>query len=112
MGQVETGTVFEQTISVTSLEESLKNVRRVVLHLHKPTRNGESEIAILTSLPSTVKNAIEVAELYRKRWNIETMFQVLEKNFAGEIPGLGYPQAALFCFCLALVAYNTLAVIR
>ncbi len=38
--------------------------------------------------------------------------QVLEKNFAGEIPGLGYPQAALFCFCLALVAYNTLAVIR
>jgi hypothetical protein len=112
VGKVETGTVFEQAISVTGLEESLKNVRRVVLQLHKPTRNGESEIAILTSLPSSVKNAIEVAELYRKRWNIETMFQVLEKNFAGEIPGLGYPQAALFCFCLALVAYNTLAVIR
>jgi len=112
VGQVETGTVFEQTISVTGLEDSLKNVRRVVLHLHKPTRDGESEIAIITSLPSIVASAIEVAALYRKRWNIETMFQVLEKNFAGEIPGLGYPQAALFCFCLALVAYNTLAVIR
>ena len=40
------------------------------------------------------------------------MFHILEKNFAGEIPSLGHPKAALFCFCLALVAYNILAVIR
>ncbi|MEG4234748.1 hypothetical protein QUA40_21990 [Microcoleus sp. Pol11C3] len=90
--------------------ESLKKVRRVVLHLHKPTRDNESEIPILTSLPSDVIGAVKVAQ-YRKRWNIETMFQVIEKNFAGEIPSLGYPQAALFCFSLALVAYNILAVI-
>jgi hypothetical protein len=36
----------------------------------------------------------------------------LEKNFESEINTLGYPRAALFGFCLALVAYNTLAVIE
>jgi IS4 transposase len=112
VGQVETGTVFEQRISITPRGEYLEKIRRVVLHLHKPTRDGESEIAILTSLPTEVVSAVQVAELYRKRWTIETLFHILEKNFAGEIPSLGHPKAALFCFCLALVAYNILAVIR
>ncbi len=36
----------------------------------------------------------------------------MEKNFDSEINTSGYPRAALFGFCLALVAYNTLAVIE
>ncbi len=36
----------------------------------------------------------------------------LEKNFNSEINTMGYPKAALFGFCVALVAYNTLAVIH
>jgi len=58
----------------------------LVLHLHKPTRDDESEIAILTSLPTEVVSAVKIAELYIKRWNIETLFQILEKNFAGKFP--------------------------
>lgn len=50
--------------------------------------------------------------MYRKRWTIETAFQQVEKNFECNINTLGYPRATLFGFCLALVAYNTLAVIQ
>ena len=52
-----------------------------------------------------------MADLYRKRWTLETAFQHLEAYFHSEINTLGYPKAALFGFCLALVAYNLLAVV-
>jgi len=42
---------------------------------------------------------------------METAFQHLEAYFHSEINTLGYPKAALFGFCLALVAYNLLAVV-
>ena len=56
-------------------------------------------------------SAKRVARLYRKRWTLETAFQHLEAYFHSEINTLGYPKAALFGFCLALVAYNMLAVV-
>ena len=52
-----------------------------------------------------------MAELYRQRWTLETAFQHLEAYFHSEINTLGYPKAALFGFCLALGAYNLLAVV-
>jgi len=42
---------------------------------------------------------------------METAFKHLEAYFHSEINTLGYPKAALFGFCLALVAYNVLAVV-
>jgi hypothetical protein len=42
---------------------------------------------------------------------METAFQHLEAYFHSEINTLGSPKAALFGFCLALVAYNLLAVV-
>jgi DDE family transposase len=56
-------------------------------------------------------SAPQVAELYRKRWTLETAFKHLEAYFHSEINTLGYPKAALFGFCLALVPYNLLAVV-
>ena len=53
-----------------------------------------------------------VADLYQRRWRIETLFQVVTENFEGEIQTLGYPPAALFSFCMALVAYNLLATVK
>ena len=38
------------------------------------------------------------------------MFQQLEAHLHSEVNTLGYPAAALFAFCIALVAYNALAV--
>ena len=49
--------------------------------------------------------------MYRNRWKIETAFQKLEKHLHSEINTLGYPKAALFGFCLALVAFNLYAVV-
>lgn len=111
MGQSETGLVFEQMVEL-STEAQSRRVRRVVVHLFQPTRDGETEIAMLTTLPTGAASALEVAQLYRKRWTVETLFQTVNANFEGEIQTLAYPRAALFSFCLALVAYNILAVVR
>lgn len=111
IGKTETGQVFEQTVLMNAQGHSLP-VRRVVVHLFQPTRDGETEVAILTTLPVRVVSALQVAELYRQRWTIENLFQTVTANFEGEIHTLAYPRAALFSFCLALVAYNILAVVR
>jgi hypothetical protein len=111
VGCVETGDLFEQTVRLTHGGESLL-VRRVVLHLKKPTRNGEKEIVIFTMLPVKIATATTVAELYRVRRNVENLFFTVTENYECEIQTLGYPKAALFSFCLALVAYNILATIR
>ncbi len=111
VGRTETGLVAEQAIEVIDDEGKAHTWRRIRVRLNQPTREGENTIYILSNVPSTVE-ACTIAELYRKRWTIETAFQHLEKNFESEINTLGYPRAALFGFCLALVAYNTLAVIE
>lgn len=110
-GGVETGDLFEQTVRLTDAQESLL-VRRVVLKLKKPTRNGEKEIAIFTELPPTVATPAIVTELYRGRRSVENLFQTVTENYQCEIQTLGYPKAALFSFCLALVTYNILATTR
>lgn len=84
--------------------------RRVRLKLDHATRDGATLLHILTNLPRQI-SAKQVAQLYRKRWTLETAFQHLEAYFHSEINTLGYPKAALFGFCLALVAYNVLAVV-
>ena len=50
--------------------------------------------------------------MYRRRWTIETAFQEMEKTLNGEIKALGYPKAALFSFCMALVAYNVMCTVK
>ena len=46
------------------------------------------------------------------RWTIETVFQELEKWFNSEINALGYPPAALFGFCVSLISYMMVSVIK
>ncbi len=87
-------------------------VRRLELRLSTPTRDGDRVIHVLTNLPACVASARIVARLYRKRWKIETLFQVLESTLESEQTRLGYPKANLFAFCVSLVAYNVLAVVR
>ena len=66
---------------------------------------------MLTNLPQKI-TAKQVAELYRRRWTVETAFQEFEAALSSELQTLAYPQAALFGFCTALVAYNLLAVVK
>ena len=74
-GHTEGGEVFDQT-GVVSYEGHSCRCRRVVVQLDQPTRDGETQIALLTNLPETDALSLKVAQLYRKRWRIETLFQV------------------------------------
>ena len=72
-GHTEGGEVFEQT-GVVSYEGHSCRCRRVVVQLEQPTRDGETEIALLTNLPENDASSVLVTQLYRKRWKVETLF--------------------------------------
>lgn len=111
-GRVETGKVFEQTIRATNEADEILILRRVTVVLDQPTRDGDIELHVLTNVPAKDAKAKTIAELYRRRWTIETAFQELEASLRGELNTLGYPKAALFGFCVALVAYNVLSTVK
>jgi IS4 transposase len=111
-GRGPTGEVFEQAARLSDGEGGTLTVRRITVELDKPTRDGDRAIHILTNLPGSAAGAIEVAELYRRRWTLETAFQELESSLHGEISTLGCPKAALFAFSLALVAYNVMSTMK
>ena len=111
-GRIETGVVYEQTVRIRDEEGRSHTWRRIVLQLDQPTRDGDTQIVILSNLPKGAATAKQIARLYRKRWNIEHAFQELTLHLNAEINTLGYPPAALFAFALALVAYNILAVVK
>ena len=111
-GRIDTGRVFEQTIRVAHEDGEILFLRRITVVLDRPTRDGDTEIHILTNLPARDARAKAIAELYRKRWTIETAFAELEATLRGEVETLGYPKAALFAFCIALVSYNLLSVVK
>jgi len=111
VGRCETGMVYEQALRIFHPDGRSATVRRITVELHQPTRDGDREIHILTNLPKKAATALKVAELYRERWTIETAFAEVAQNLEGEIETLGYPKAALFSFCSALVAFNLLSVV-
>ncbi len=111
-GRVESGVVSERPIHIHAEDGRVLRLRRVRLELDHPTQDGDTEICLLTNLPPAVADARLVATAYRKRWTIEHAFQDLATFLHSEINTLGYPRAALFGFCVALVAYNVLAVVK
>ncbi len=111
LGRVETGHIAEQRVRVVDAQGSAHVFRRLRIKLDHATRDGATLLYILTNIPARRVSAKRVARLYRKRWTLETAFQHLEAYFHSEINTLAYPKAALFGFCLALVAYNVLAVV-
>ncbi len=105
--------LYEQAVCLTDPETGTTVIiRRITVQLHTPTRHGETELHILTNLPVTEASASLIAALYATRWTIETAFQHLTVDLACEVDTLGYPKAALFGFCVALVAYNVVALVK
>jgi len=111
VGRCETGRVSEQELQIANEQGAELRLRRIRLRLDRPTRAGDRVIVVLTTLPPEVV-AATVVELYRKRWRIEGAFQELTVILQCEPNTLGYPPAALFAFCLAVVAYNVLRLTR
>ncbi len=112
IGKTETGKVYEQGISVVDDTGEQRTFRRIRVHLKEKTRDGDTDIFIICNLSKSKANAKAIAKLYQGRWTIETAFQHLAEHFNSEINTLGYPRAALFGFCVALVAYIILSVIK
>jgi IS4 transposase len=109
-GRTETGAVHEQQVEISDEQGQSLLLRRIVIRLDEPTRDGESEVALLTNVRGV--RPLKLARLYLERWSIEGLFNVLTTTLACEQKGLGYPKAALFSFCVTLVAYNVLASVK
>jgi hypothetical protein len=112
LGRTGGGRLREQPVSIRSDKGELVYLRRVVVELDEPTRDGDTAIAVLTNLPEEDADARAVAKLYRKRWTIERAFEDLALALECEINTLCYPKAALFGFCVGLVVYNLMAVVK
>jgi IS4 transposase len=112
VGRTDTGRLEQQTVELRDEAGRTLRLRRIRLRLAQPTREGEREIVLLTNLPARDAPARKVAERYRERWTIEGAFQELTVHLNSEINTLGYPRAALFAFCVALIAYTLMAVMK
>ena len=112
IGRCPTGMLYEQPMRLFHPDGSSIVIRRVTIELDKPTRNGETEIHLLTNLAAVKADSRTVAELYLGRWSVENAFQELEQALNSEINTLGYPKAALLSFCVALLAYNVISVVK
>ena len=110
--ETETGWVSERKVWVCRDGERVLEARLVRVRLKRPTEDGDLEVEILTNLPVEVADAAKVAQLYLKRWKIEGAFHELTVALKCEVNTLGYPKAALFAFCVAVAAYNVLAVVK
>jgi Transposase DDE domain len=111
-GIAERGAVYEQDIVLTEEGGEPRNARRITVELDKATRDGDRQIHIVTNLPKAKVKAKRIADVYRERWTLEVLFQELTVTLQCEINTLGYPKAALFGFCVALMAYNVVSVIK
>lgn len=105
IGQTDTGEVFEQAMKIQDGERTLV-LRRVTVCLKIATRDGDKELHLLSNLPAQDADACMLADIYRQRWEIENAFNVLTMTLNCEASSNCYPRAALFQFCMAIVAYN------
>jgi hypothetical protein len=111
-GRTASGRVSQQNISIDGADGKSLILRRVVLELDEPTRDGETVITLVTNLPVNEVHARVVAKVYQERWLIEGAFLELSTVLRCEVKALCYPAAALFAFCVAVVAYNMLGVLK
>jgi hypothetical protein len=110
-GRCRSGAITEQTIEVIDDDGGAHPLRRIVLELDEPTRDGETQIVLITNLPAEV-SAAACCDAYAGRWSIEGHYQEMTDLLHCEVPSLGYPRAALFAFSMAAVAGNALAVLK
>jgi Transposase DDE domain len=110
-GRGPTGRLYEQRVQLRDEEGHPVLLRRITVVLDQPTREGETALHILTDLPARVP-AKKVADIYRQRWTIEGLFFEVSQTLSCEIDTLCYPKAALFAFCLGLLASNAVALLK
>ncbi|MFG0254719.1 MAG: transposase [Rhodopirellula sp. JB053] len=112
IGKTDTGVIYENQLVLPEYQGEQMTVRRVVIKLNEPTRDGDTEMVILSNLPIDDADALRISELYRDRWKVETAFLHMTLHLNCEIDSLCYPAASLFCFAMSAVSFNALSVIK
>ncbi len=107
-GRCKTGKVSYQKVEL----KDGRCVTAIIVTRDKPTKEGKSQIVLLTNMEVTKELAVQLANLYLKRWKIEEAFRQLTDYLSCEVRALGYPRAALLAFSLAITAYNCLRCIK
>jgi IS4 transposase len=110
-GRTATGEVYEQSVRLWTEDGREMVCRRIRLQLDRPTRDGDTELYLLTNLPKKVK-AVPITNAYGQRWSVEVGFQKLATVLESEIDTLAYPKAALFGFAVGVAAYNVMSVVQ
>jgi len=110
LGRTDTGMMYEQKMRLTDDRGEQMILRRITIELDKPTRDHDTEIHLLTNLPKKVLGQ-RITKAYLSRWSIEAAFHKLTMVLRCELNTLGYPEAALFGFCLAVVMYNAVSTV-
>ena len=105
------GTVYEQEVEARLPDGSWHRLRRITVKLVEATRDGDTELHLLTNLPASVL-ATTIADAYAERWTIETCLGHVSQALNAEINTLAYPGAALLCFCLGLVLFNIISALK
>ena len=105
VGSISSGNVYEQAMEIHDGERTLI-LRRVTVFLKAPTRDGDTELHLLSNVPADDANACQLADMYWQRWEIENAFYILTMTLNCEMKSNCHPRCALFQFCMAMVAYN------
>jgi hypothetical protein len=111
VGKTKTGVVYQCRVRLGEGPGALK-CRCIIVELSEPTRDGDTQLVLLTNVPVKKARAKDLADLYHRRWRLETSFQELTVLLRCEVNTLAYPRAALFGFALALAAYNVYALLQ
>ena len=102
--------------SVNDAYKAKKNAFSVsVASVYNKLNGVETEVSRQMIRQTTLRliaNARAIADLYLRRWTVEKAFHELDQALNGEIKTLGYPGAALLSFCVALLAYNVIGVVK
>src|SRR5262245_37022413 len=69
-GAIATGKVYEQRIELVNAQGDTLPLRRISVALHEPTREGDTEIHLLSNVPGRHASAQTLAASYGKRWTI------------------------------------------
>jgi hypothetical protein len=103
------GRAWKDEIGVlSSSREGSRPARRITLE-----RSGDEPLAIVTDLLDTDRfPANDLLELYRKRWNIESVFQKISDVFHLTHLIGSSPKAVIFQAAFCMVMYNLLQVLQ
>lgn len=110
VGKTETGVVYQCRVRLGESADA-PVCRCIIVELFEPTRDGDRELVLLSNVPAKRAKATALADLYHRRWRLETSFQELTVLLRCEVGTLAYPKAALFGFSLTLAAYNVYALL-